>query len=95
MNPYRFFNGEAENPYNSEMQPHAAMFWDYESIFEARYKANGSNRAVWEDLNLGVDEDKEDIFEQWLLKLLTEILPGKHEENEPGTFVRLYWETQP
>jgi len=79
MNPYRFFNGEAVNPFNSAEQPTAAMFWDYESIFEATFDS--------------MRRDKFDAFEKWLGELLTVTLPGKHEENEPGDFVRLYWRT--
>lgn len=64
---YRWYKGEKENPYLSDVErPLAAHFWEYERDYHFSFldKANPS-------LDLGEE------YKRWKQELLTEYLPGK------------------
>ena len=64
---YRWYKGEAENPYlNDKERPLASSFWNYERDFHFGYlEAKNSPKSLKES------------YDEWKKAFLTDYLPGK------------------
>lgn len=102
---YKFFNGEASNPYDHDKQNAAHMFWNYERFFEELFSAPDFLSSGWpasEGDSPGALEwkrviskkpiDKTEFFKLWLSELLTERLVDKY-MTDGSHFTDLYWAT--
>ena len=74
---YKYYKGEAENPFDPEENWTTSQFWEYEKLFE-------DNHANMED-----PQKKEKQFEEYMYNLLMNRLPDKY-ETESDYFLNLY-----
>lgn len=102
---YKYFDGEASNPYDHDKQNAAHMFWGYERFFEGLFtspdflpddwlpaKGLGHAALEWQRIIEKKPIDKEEFFKLWLFELLMVRLPDKM--TSAGTdFNALYWNT--
>lgn len=106
MNPdysiYRYYKGEAKDPFSRETQNTESNFWDYESIFEDKFLKGDFSPDAWvvpyaDDIDQWKvalsSKDREEVFKIWLYRLLMEHLPEKYQSND-NSFLRLYYDTE-
>ena len=109
MNDYsmfKYYKGEKECPFDGIQQNTAAMFWDYERIFEYKFTYGNFSTGSWEmptmtanskkELGVALDAnpvDKRKLFKIWLYNLLMEYLPDKYWSDDQNRFNALYWTT--
>lgn len=101
---YRFYKGEAENPYNWETQNAQHMFWGYESGFADQLKSGDFSPSAWVSPD-AVDfpewfavlnnkpVDIEALFKLWLFHLLFVHLADKAQSSDSSYYNHLYWAT--
>ena len=101
---YKYFEGEAENPFSSEEQNAAFNFWGFEQIFENKFNQGNfspdhwsnpfhSNFKEWQTVLSQKPVDKEELFKLWLFRLLFDHLPDKYQSDQDH-FNRLYFDTE-
>ncbi len=101
---FKYYKGEAENPFSWEDQNAAFNFWDYERIFEESFNRGDFSRDLWanpydpdfkewEKVLSQKPVDKEELFKLWLFRLLFDHLPDKY-QSEQDHFNRLYFDTE-
>jgi hypothetical protein len=101
---FRYYNGEAENPFSWEDQNAAHNFWEYERIFEETFHQGNfapdlwlipysCDVKEWEAVLSQKPVDKEELFKLWLFRLLFDHLPDKY-QSEQDHFNRLYFDTE-
>ena len=98
---FKYFRGEAKNPFNHDRQNAESNFWDYESMFEEKFNAgdftaeswippNAEDQKEWEAVLSGKPVDKEELFKLWIFNLVMDRLPEKY-QTESDNFILLYF----
>lgn len=101
---YKYFKGEAANPFDGEKQNTENQFWGYEQLFEDKFNEgdfstlkwippNTPDSKEWQKVLSAKPIEKDELFKLWLFNLLMVHLPEKYQS--PGdTFLRLYYDTK-
>ena len=101
---FKYFKGEAANPFDSEKQNTEHQFWGYEQLFETDFNEgnfsvlkwippNAEDSKEWQKVLSAKPVDKEELFKLWLFNLLMVHLPEKY-QSDKNKFLRLYYDTE-
>lgn len=104
LSMFKFFKGEAENPYDNEKQNTQHQFWGYEQLFEEKFNEGdfsalkwippyAEDSKQWQKVLSAKPVEKDELFNLWLFNLLMVHLPEKYQSAGDG-FLRMYYDTK-
>ena len=102
MKPYKYYNGEKENPHDGYKATNKYNFWSIEAKFEEGWKAGVFDAksplvmegADWKAALTRDKPDKEELFKLWIQTALTDTLPDKY-QTEHDHYLKLYFSDDP